>query len=119
MFADEIGLPFVKEQVGHVIKEENILVRKVSKTIDGEPLKIDSAFFYGQNSMFNVENLTALFNLLIKTIECIPHGVLIIVSSFSSLKAIEKFYEHEMGRDVRKRLEAVKPHVYFEPKNKL
>ncbi len=68
VFADEIGLPFVKEQVGHVIKEENVLVRKVCKTITGEPLKIDSAFFYGQNSMFNVENLTALFNLLIKAI---------------------------------------------------
>ncbi len=46
VFADEIGLKFQQTQVGHVITQENIIVRKVAE-YNGRPLKIDSSFFYG------------------------------------------------------------------------
>ncbi len=46
VFADEIGLKFQQVQVGHVITQENIIVRKVAE-YNGRPLKIDSSFFYG------------------------------------------------------------------------
>lgn len=85
VFQQQIGLYLVKQQVGHVITEDNIMVRKVARDLRGQILKIDSVFYSSRDGL-QFGNLTALFRLLIKTVQFIPHGVLVIVSSFSCLK---------------------------------
>jgi len=51
VFAEDIGLEAMKCQVGHVITEENIIVRKVGRNLNGEVLKIDSLFYSGRNGL--------------------------------------------------------------------
>lgn len=52
VFGKEIGLSKLEYvQVDPVITEKNILVRKITKNLNGEQLKIDSTFYCGRNGL--------------------------------------------------------------------